>query len=194
MSIAKLHTVGKARKPQGKCRKCETEINPGDGYRYWMPYFRSSTKYVVCLKSECTPPYSELESGKAATIYAAQESFEASIDGLSEKDEIEAAVEEVANAVEEVREEYQTAADAWEHGNEQLQEKADHYESQYDEIRDWQFEGADEWDMCQDHEDADADRDDDAVAECEACQLSKEEWLEEIREEAKDKVNSIEIL
>lgn len=193
MSIAKVHAVGKARKAQGKCRKCGTEINPGDGYRYWMPFFRSNTKYVVCMSQDCTPPYSELESGKAATIYAAQESFEASIDSLGEKDEIESAVAEVAEAVEEVREEYQTAADAWEHGNEQLQEKADHYEAQHDEIRDWEFDGADEWDMCEAHEEADADRDDDEVAECEDCQFSKEEWLEEIREAAKDKVNSIEI-
>jgi hypothetical protein len=103
-------------------------------------------------------------------------------------------VQEVVDAVQEVAEEYRTAADAWEYGNEQLEEKADHYESQHSEIESWEFDGADEWDRCEAHEETDADRDSESVEACDDCMHSKEEWLEEIREAAREKVNEIEIL
>jgi hypothetical protein len=194
MSIAKVHTIEKSRKDQGECGKCGKPLPAGTGYRYWMPYFRSNTKRVRCLDAACTPPYSELESGKAATIYAAQEAFEENVKGLDTKDDIEAAVQEVADAVSEVAEEYRSALDAWEYGNEQLEEKADHYESQHSEIESWEFDGAEEWDRCEDHEEADADRDSESVEACDDCQLSKEEWLEEIRDAAREQVNELEIL
>ena len=194
MSIARVHTVAKSRKDQGKCGNCGQVLPKGSGYLYWLPYFRSNYKMVRCLDRACYPPPSVLESSKAATIYAAQESFEANVGDLITKDDIEAAVQEVADAVTEVKDEYDDALSSWEYGNEQLQEKVDHYESQAYELDGWQFDGADEFELCDEHDEAEADRDDDAVEACEDCQHNKEEWLEEMREAAREKVNEVEIL
>lgn len=192
MSVAKVTTVAKSRKDQGKCGRCGKELPAGTGYLYWLPYFRSNTKRVRCLDTACYPAQSERESSKAATIYAAQEAFEENVNGLEEKDEIESAVQEVADAVEEVRSEYDDALSAWEYGNEALQEKVDHYESQAGELDGWTFDGADDWEQCDDHDDK--DRDDEAVAACETCQQNREDWIEEVREAAREKVNEVEIL
>lgn len=194
MSIARVHTVEKSRKDQGKCGKCGKELPAGTGYRYWKPYFRSNYKAVRCLDAACRPANSELESSKVSTIYAAQEAFEANVGDLSTKDDIEAAVQEVADAVTEVKDEYDDALSSWEYGNEGLQEKVDHYESQAYELDGWQFDGADDWELCDEHDEAEADREDEAVEACEDCQHNKEEWLEEIREAAREKVNEVEIL
>ena len=194
MSVARVTTVTKSRKDQGKCGRCGKELPAGTGYLYWMPYFRSNYKAVRCLDTACYPPPSERESSKAATIYAAQESFDANVGELSTKDDIEAAVQEVADAVTEVKDEYDEALSNWEHGNEALQEKVDHYESQADELDGWQFDGADEFELCDEHDEAEADREDEAVEACEQCQANKEEWIEEIREAAREAVNGVEVL
>jgi hypothetical protein len=190
VSVAKVTTIAKSRKDQGKCGKCGKDLPAGTGYLYWLPYFRSNTKRVRCLDAACYPAPSERESSKAATIYAAQEAFD--VDAMDDKDEIEAAVQEVADAVTEVKEEYDDALSNWEYGNEALQEKVDHYESQASELDGWQFEGADDWEQCDDH--YELDRETEAVANCETCQANQEEWLEEIREAAREKVNEVEVL
>lgn len=194
MSVARVTTVAKSRKDQGKCGRCGKELPAGTGYLYWLPYFRSNYKMVRCLDAGCFPPISERESSKAATIYAAQESFEANVGDLITKDDIEAAVQEVADAITEVREEYESALDGWEYGNEQLQEKVDHYESQASELDGWTFDGADEWELCDEHDEAEADREDEAVEACEQCQQNKEDWLEEMREAAREVVGAVETL
>jgi hypothetical protein len=191
MSVQKIERVKSSRKDQGKCSKCGTELPVGTGYLYWYPGFRSRYKIVRCLKDECFPRPSERETSKAATILAAQESFHDHIGELETPGEIEAAVQEVADAVTEVKDEYQEALDQWENGNEQLQEKVDAYETAGYEIDGWSFDGDEEPRLCEDHEES--ERGSAAVEDCGVCQQLEEEWLDEIRDAAREVVDNIEL-
>jgi hypothetical protein len=192
MSVARAKIIGKAQKDQGKCGRCGVELPKGSGYLWWTVGFRSNYKYKRCLKPECYPRPSERESSKFVTVLSAQENFEDTIDGLEDKEDIEAAVQEVGAAVREIAEEYREAADAWEHGNYELEEKADHYEGQADELESWEFGGSSEWDLCEEHEDM--DRDDDRIENCTECVTNRDDWLSEIREEAREAVQNVEQL
>lgn len=194
MSVKKIETVKKSRKDQGKCGKCGEALPAGSGYLCWYPYFRSNTKMVRCLKPECFPRPSERESSLAATVLAAQESFHDNVGDLDSPDEIEAAVQEVADAVGETRDEYQGALDNWEHGNEQLQEKVDHYEGQQSEIDGWSWDGNTDYALCEEHEGREDEVGEEAIQACEACQSNREEWLEECREAAREVVDAVETL
>jgi hypothetical protein len=191
MSVQKIERVKSSRKDQGKCSKCGTELPVGTGYLYWYPGFRSRYKIVRCLKDECFPRPSERETSKAATILSAQESFADSIGELTSKDDIEAAVQEVADAVREVADEYQEALDQWENGNEQLQEKVDTYEGSASEIDGWSFDGDDEPRLCEEHDEV--ERGSAAVEDCGVCQQLEEEWIEEVRDAAREAVDNIEL-
>ncbi len=185
MSVARVKTVQKSAKDQGKCGNCGIELPKGSGYIWWTVGFRSNYKYKRCLKPGCFPRPSTRETSKFATILSAQENFQDTIEEQDTKDSIESAVQEVGSSVREVADEYQEALDAWENGNEQIQEKVDHYSGQADEIENWTFEGADEPERCDNHED---EPDDD----CEECQEKCAEWLDEIREAAREAVDNIE--
>lgn len=191
MSVQKLEVVQKSRKDQGKCSRCGDALPAGSPYQYWYPGFRSNYKIVRCMKAECTPRPSERETSKAATILAAQEAFGDNLHELESIEDIEAAVQEVAEAVGEVRDEYQEALDAWPSGNEQIQEKVDTYESAASEIESWSWDGATEPEPCELH---DSEEHDSQVYEgCEFCTANRENWLEEIRDAAREAVDAIEM-
>lgn len=191
MSVQKVHTVKAARKPPGKCGSCSRELGVGDGYLWWTMGFRSSHKYIRCLATACYPRQSERETSKAAGILVAQENFEDRLAGLESVDDVEAAVQEVADAIGEVRDEYREAADAWEYGNTALEEKADHYEAQQSELDGWSYDGADDWELCDDHYDADTDAAE--VLTCEACAANRQQWLDELRAAASEAVGAVEL-
>lgn len=179
MSVQKIETVQKSRKDQGKCTKCGTELPAGTGYLYWYPGFRSNYKIVRCLKPECYPMPSERETSKAATIMAAQETFGNLINRQESVEDIESAVQEVGSAVREVVDEYEEALEAWENGNEQLQEKVDTYTDQADELENWEWDGEEEPEREEgEDEDAFSDR--------------RSDWLEEVRDAAREAVDGIE--
>lgn len=187
MSVAKLHRVQRAQKDQGKCGKCGEELPKGSPYLWFTVGFRSHFKHKRCLKAECEPRPSERESSSFATVLAAQEAFEDNIDTLEDKDDIADAVQEVAEAVTELAQQYEEALEMWPNGNSQIEELRDHYQSQQDEIEGWQFEGDDEPEPCDEHaEEGEPDED------CEACDEKKQEWLDEMREAAREVVNNIE--
>jgi len=177
MSVARLYTVQKSRKDQGKCHKCGVELPAGSPYLYYYVGFRSNYKHVRCTKQECFPKPSERESSKTATILAAQENFDVS--GMDSKDDIEAAVQEVGSSIQEVADEYQEALDAWENGNYELEEKKDHYEDQANEISNWTYEGDEEPEREEDEDE-------------EAFQARWDEWIEQVRSEAQDAVDNID--
>lgn len=185
MSVQKLEVVQKSRKDQGKCSRCGDALPAGSAYQYWYPGFRSKYKIVRCMKTECYPRPSERETSKAATILAAQESFHDNVGELETVEDIEAAVQEVAEAVGEVRDEYQEALDAWPSGNEQIQEKVDTYESAASEIESWSWDGAAEPEPCEAH--------DTITPDCEYCDLNQENWIEEVRDAAREAVDNIEM-
>lgn len=192
MSVQKIETVKASRKDQGKCSKCGVELPAGTGYLYWSPGFRSRSKIVRCLKSECFPRPSERETSKAVTILAAQESFEDNVGSLDSPDDIEAAVQEVAEAVREVCDEYQSALDEWPNGNEQIQEKVDHYEDQASEIESWSWDGNTDYDLCEEHVGREDEVPEEEIQQCGVCQQLRDEWLEECRNAAREAVQNVE--
>jgi hypothetical protein len=60
VSLCRVTRVAKARKAQGKCGKCQTPIEAGDGYRWWKG--RYGPTYRRCLKASCSPKLWELET------------------------------------------------------------------------------------------------------------------------------------
>lgn len=191
MSVQKVTTVKAARKPPGKCGGCGKDLGVGDGYLWWTMGFRSSHRKIRCLAAACYPLPSQRETSKAAGILAAQEAFTANLEGLESVDDVEAAVQEVADVIAEVRDEYQEALDAWEYGNEALQEKVDHYEAQASELDGWRYDGADDWELCDEHYDGDTDAAE--VLTCEACAANRDRWYDELRAAALEAVGAVEL-
>lgn len=187
MSVARVNTVNKAAKDQGTCGRCGKPLPKGEPYLWYTVGFRSDYKHKRCLDPACYPRESERDTSKYATVLAAIESFNDNIDSLTEIDEVEQAVQDVAEAIAEVRDEYQEALDAWENGNEQLQEKVDHYEEQESELAYWEYDGEQEAYPCDEH-----DEGGELVEGCEQCEANRDEWLENLREAARDAVSNVE--
>lgn len=176
MSVARLHTVQKAQKDQGRCGTCGKDIAKGDAYQ-WFKHFRGY-KQTFHL-GQCTPPTSRRESSSLSEVYAAQETLEADANQAATPDELTAAWEEFASALTEYAEARREAADAWEHGNSQLEEQADAAETAASEAESaWQVE---EYDGETDADDAPLDAD------------AYEEWLQEQRDAAIDAASSVEL-
>lgn len=117
-----------------RCRRCGTEIQPGQ--KYYKYSFRYGGTYYHC--SSHFPKGSELTQSKMSTVLAAIEdaearlaqelSFDGDIGDFDADQYTEAAreiVAEVCTAAEEVRDEYQAGLDEWEHGNSQIEERVD---------------------------------------------------------------------
>lgn len=197
MSVARVYVVKKARKAQRPCSKCGAAINPGDGYRYWEPYFRSNYKVTRCMKSECTPRPSERESSAMATVLAAQESAEDTISAWTGEDgsvsELESARDSVVEALDEVIDQYREADENFGGGGmTQSGERADDLESQKDELESVDFEEFDEssWEQCEDAETDDHDQD-----TCDDCQEARsqaiQDWADEQRSILEDALGNI---
>lgn len=146
--MPRINTVKKARKDQGTCRGCGREIKAGDGYK-WIK-FRYGGKVKKC--SSCNFRSSELTSSdKLSRLYAAQEDAHDRLDGWDREDadEIRSLLEDTAQEIREVGEEYQESADAIREHFE-TSDTADECEEKAQEIEGWadEVEGADvpEWD------------------------------------------------
>lgn len=60
MAICSVHVVKNARKAQGKCERCGTELPAGAGYRWWKG--RYGPRHVRCLRPSCAPALADLET------------------------------------------------------------------------------------------------------------------------------------
>lgn len=123
MSVARLHTVAKARKDQGKCEKCGKALPAGSPYRHFTVGFRSKWKRVVCTDPACTPRPSQRESSSKSGPMAAIEDFQ-DLD-ITSLDDLTSAYEDVKSAFEEYAQECEDGAEAWENGNSQMEERAE---------------------------------------------------------------------
>lgn len=82
MSMCKLNTVTSARKAQGKCQKCGTPIEVGDGYRWWQG--RYTSKRVRCLKSACYPQSWERETNPLRAEHMQAEALVSEAQGIED--------------------------------------------------------------------------------------------------------------
>lgn len=111
MSMCKLHTVKSARKAQGKCRTCGTELGIGTGYRWWQG--RYTAKHVVCLKASCTPAAYERETNPLrAEHMQAEEAADLAMSAGSAADAI-LHLEEAQAGAENLTEQLQERLDGW---------------------------------------------------------------------------------
>lgn len=138
--MARTTTVKAARKPQGNCGRCGKEIRKGDSYVHASPGFRSR-KLVRCTDFDCRFRQSDLTTSKLSAIYAAQEGAEDDIAALdadsTDKGTLEQILEAVADAADEVAQEYRDASDAWAdgQGHEEWTDWAEECETYADDLR-----------------------------------------------------------
>jgi hypothetical protein len=121
VSLAKIVTVRRAQKDQGKCETCDTPLPAGVGYKHYSVGFRGF-KRRRCLSCPDPKP-SERESSKIAGVYAAQEAVD--VGTITTVEDAQAVLQEFAEAVREVAQEYEDAADAMGEAGYEMQEKAD---------------------------------------------------------------------
>ena len=180
MSLAKVEQVKAARKPQGECESCGTEIKVGDPYLHFTVGFRSTFKRVRCTAGPCHPRPSERESSKLAAVYAAQENAHDTIRLLTvEGQDYDAFIESIkevmsglADETREVVEEYRDAA-VDPNGNtfnSVAEERADTLEGAADEVENW---------------DPDSDEPQDGE--------SDEEWVDAVKDEAYQAIDGMEM-
>lgn len=186
MSVKRIYNVAKARKAQRPCSKCRTAINPGDGYLYWEPYFRSNFKQVRCLKSECYPRPSERESSLMSSVLAAQEAVEDALQDLSGAEDasfFNDLAGDVVSALEEVIDQYREADGNFGGGGSSASgERADELEDAKSEVESFYAEDPPERadvDGCEAHN-INAAQDE---RECEDCEALFQEALDTWREE-----------
>jgi hypothetical protein len=122
---AKVKHVAKAQKDQGKCSKCQTPLPAGSEYRYFKPGFRSRVKVRRCMKPECTPKRSELDTSRMSEALGAQEDGEAAIHDATEITDLKQAVEDTAAQAREVIDAYEDAISETPMLEDQLREKID---------------------------------------------------------------------
>lgn len=199
MSQARVTRVEKSMKPAGPCerRGCEVVIEKGMPYLWYKVGFRSKHKHVRCVDHPPRP--SERESSNLASAYAAVEDFEDQIGGLETVDDIQSALEEVAEAFRELASEYEEAStdDNGTVFNTVAEERAEALESAADEIDGW-YPDEDEPAKCEKHE---GEEDDlpkigeplpEDEPECPDCEARRQEWIEGIRESATSAVNDVD--
>lgn len=132
MSQARVYTTAKVRK-DWTCGKCGAEIRKGvDGRRSFSVGFRGPEN-TRCMRTECTPSRSELESSAVAAVYDVLDSIDTSTAVTAE--DLEGLRDEVAEALREVAQEYES--NEMFEINEDLQERAEMLNSSADELEGW---------------------------------------------------------
>lgn len=141
---ARVKHVTKAQKDQGKCSKCGTPLPAGCEYRYFKPGFRSRVKVCRCMKPDCTPKRSELDTSRMSEALAAQEDGEAAIHAATEIHELKQAVEDTAGQARDLAEQYEDTISETPMLEDQLREKIDILETWADALEGYDPEEIDD--------------------------------------------------
>lgn len=135
MSQAQVKTVKRANKDQGTCGHCGVPLPPGSAYRYWKPGFHGRTKYRRCMKPECAPKRSELESSKLVDAYQAIEAAEEEIEKATTVEDVKDGISDCAGAIETLIGEYEDSIQENPMLEDQLREKIDQLQTFVDELQ-----------------------------------------------------------
>lgn len=186
----KVNSVKKARKPQGSCEVCRKEIGVGDSYKYISP--RVGGKRKRCSDCPHWRP-SEMTSGKIATAYAGQEDAHDDLNKALEDalngdpfptpliEHIQVILNDCAQQAEDCREEYQESLDNMPEGlqegptGEDIQEKIEMLDGWQQDLESW--EPSNDFDPEQ----------------YDSKQEGWEIWVEDVIQEARDLVDSLEV-
>jgi hypothetical protein len=172
---AKIHTVAKSMK-EVECTKCHDTIPVGSPYQYFKPGYRGRLKVRRCMKPDCTPKRSELDTSKLAEVYAAQEDATDTIANATTIADVTEAVDAVHEEAERIQQEYQDAVDASPMMSGQMEDRMSALDTYISEL-----EGFDPGET----EELGDDPDDEAQAEY-------DEALSRARDEALDLIGSFE--
>lgn len=167
MSVARVYTSKRTRK-EWTCDKCGDKIPVGGSRRYYSVGFRGFER-TRCVKPECMPLMSELESSLVADVYAAQEGVDLST--CNSLEDLQAALQEIADACEDVASQYED--NPMYEINYDLQERADMVRSAGDELSNWDGADLDE----EPEEDTD----------------EHDEWLNAARDSAQEAIDGMEL-
>lgn len=110
--MARVHSqIARESKHQRLCRRCGSEVVPGETYFYLTNRIgRRSIKKIFC-KNHPPRPSDKTTSDKLGSLYRAQEDFADSIAKLDNLEDIAQAVRDVAQTAEDVGQEYSDSKD-----------------------------------------------------------------------------------
>jgi hypothetical protein len=186
MSVARVHTVDRARKDQGHCGKCGDAIPAGSPYRWFSVGFRSHYKQKRCMKQSCYPKTSELESSLLSGVYAAQEGAALPEDPEDDTSSLSDALNSVAEAANEVADQYEEADEAMGGHQGENYEKAESLREYASELEGWQApDDSRPDDGCDAH--------DEETEGCEACADKVREWWQEQVDSAQEALDSLSL-
>jgi hypothetical protein len=174
MSLAKIYTTKKSRK-EWKCGKCGDVIPVGSKVISFAVGFRGREQ-KRCEKVSCFPLRSDLESSLVSGAYAALEAVD--LEGLDSLEEVQAALEEAAQGVEEVVSEYEQ--NPMYDVNEDLQERVSILEAAASELQ--SFEPSTPEPELDDYEDDE-----------ETYNADYAEFMETVRDEAGNLLDEVEL-
>lgn len=132
MAVRSYH-VKKARKPQGTCRKCGTEIKVGDGYYWWS--FRFGPTYRTC---NLHPPssYDKEGNSKRRALMMATDKLADARDADT-PDTAAEALREALDAAQEACDGFAEALDAWSGTNFESSDMYASFEAGRDDLESW---------------------------------------------------------
>lgn len=182
--MPKIHTITNNRTSH-TCGKCGKPIPKRAGYR-WAKR-RYGPRMVRCLSPKCMFRATDLSDSKVARITEAIEAAYDQIAGAESHDDIQDALQTIADVAQEVADEYQEASDGWKggQGHEEFQDKADACGSFADELDGWQYS---------DEADEETIRSEDYAQRVEDEQNTAwERALQSMRDEAEDLLGSFDL-
>jgi methyl-accepting chemotaxis protein len=143
-----VHSVKKARKPQGRCGSCGKDIEVGQGYRYIAP--RYGPKKKRHLSCPAFKPSELTSNDKMAALLAALEDGEEELGAWTPAedepnlDDLQGILQNIAEHIREAAEMWTESAENIEQGfghatwqSEEFEETASEVESFADEVENW---------------------------------------------------------
>jgi seryl-tRNA synthetase len=179
MSQARVYTTKGPVRKDFKCGSCGAEIKKGvDRRRTFAVGFRGFEQ-TRCMKSECTPTRSQLESSAVASVYDAMDSVD--LESCTSLEELQEQVQNVVDALNEVADEY--SSNEMFEINEDLQERASTLENSASELESWDSSLPD---MPEDDDEFEDGEREDYEAEL-------DEWLTQARDAAQSAIDDVEL-
>ena len=148
-----------------RCDRCKGDIVKGQKYRWFAPGFRSA-KRIRCMRAECSPRPSELDSSYMSGVLAAIEEVEDTLASIapdpesgwdSQMSDLNEQRDVVTAAIEEVASQYRDAAESMGGAGYQMEEWADNLEQS--EVMSWDADSETEPGPCDDHDEPDPECD-----------------------------------
>lgn len=176
-------------KTRGKeltCEKCRKSIEKGQKYYKWSFRYRGThTQHESCGY----PKPSQLTQSKMSGVYAAVEFCEESISSSDNKDDIVSALNDCAQSIQDVRDEYQEAIDNAPQGLQDAGGPGGQWQEKIDQLEEFQS-ALEEASSDIEGESFEFDGNED---EAPSAGEQEKEWLNELKEKANEALGSLSV-